>query len=76
MVESMIKYDPPLINEVWNHMKGLYKTAASCPKPPARVTLAQVTVDQEEIYRQVPLPGDSIILEVSPSPSNDYIPTV
>ena len=32
-VNSILKSDPPLINELWHHMKGWYKTATNRPPP-------------------------------------------
>ena len=50
----------PLIREAWIGMQGWYKEAVDRPPPPARVALATMTMEREELYRYVPLPGETI----------------
>ena len=73
-VESLLASDPPLIHEVWIRMRGWYKDAVDDPQPPTIVALATMTVEREDIYWHVPLPGESIPVGDFPLLVDDGIP--
>ena len=39
-------------------MQGWYKTSSNRPQPPACITLAQITAEWVEVYRQVTPPWE------------------
>ena len=59
-VDSLLVSNLPLIKEAWIRMRGWYKAAVNRPPPPARVDLATMTKEREELYWQVLLSGDPI----------------
>ena len=65
-VKSLITYDPPLVCEAWIWMQVWYKEAVNRPPLPARVYLATITAEREDLYRHVPSPGDPIPVEDPP----------
>ena len=75
-VESLFAYDLPLIREAWIRMQGWYKDAVDHPPPLARVALATMTAEREDLYRHVPSSGEPIPVEDPPFPFlvNDSIP--
>ena len=47
-------------------MQGWYKEAVDRPPPSARVALATMPAEREELYRNVPSPGEPIPVENPP----------
>ena len=59
-VEYLLTSDRPLIREAWIRMQGWYKDAVDRPQPPYIVALATMASERHDIYRHVPLPGETI----------------
>ena len=73
-MESLLASNLPLIKEAWIRMRGWYKAAVNRPPPPARVDLATMTKEREELYWQVLLSGDPIPVGELPLLVDDGIP--
>ena len=74
-VDALLGGDTPNAKEAWRRMKGWYKAAVNRAPPPARAMLERITAEQVELYRQVPSPGDNILVTVNPSEIDDLVPT-
>ena len=55
-------------------MWGWYKAAVDRPPPSARVALANMTAEREDLYRHIPPPGEPIPVGDLPLLVNDDIP--
>ena len=73
-VGYLLALDLPLILEAWIRMRGWYKAAVDRPPPRARVALATMTAEREELYRNVSPPGEPIHVEDLPLLVGDDIP--
>ena len=73
-VESLVKVDPPLIQEVWYHQKGWYKAAVDRTLPPARVTLERITADRVALYSRVLPLGENIPVHIELFEVYDKVP--
>ena len=62
-MEFLLASNPPLIGEAWIRMCEWYKESVDRHSPPARVALATILAEREELYRHVPLPGEPIPVE-------------
>ena len=56
-------------------MKGWYKAAVDHALPHSQVTLEQVTADRDDLYHQVPPPGEIIPVSVEPFLVEYLVPT-
>ena len=56
-------------------MKRWYQAAAKRGPPPARDTLERITAERNELYIQVPSPGENIPVTVEPALIDDSVPT-
>ena len=74
-VESMMKADPPLIQEAWHRLQGWYKAAVDRAPPPARATLKQVRAERAKLYSRVPPLGNTIPVTIEPFVVEDGVPT-
>ena len=73
-VEALVGADPPLIQEAWYRIQGLYKDAVDRAPPPARVTLERITAERVALYSHVPPPGDIIPVAIEPLVFEDLVP--
>ena len=73
-VEALVKADPPLIQEAWYRLQGWYKASVDRAPPPARATHKQITAERVTLYSWVPLPGDSIPVDIEPFMVEDGLP--
>ena len=75
-VETLLASDPPLVNYVWRHMQGWYKTTKKHPPPPTHIILSHITVERVDIYLWDPSTGYIISIGMNPFMVDDYIPSM
>ena len=73
-VEYLLAPNLPLICEAWIRMRGCYKDALDRPPPPAKVSLATMISEREELYRNFPSPGETIPVRYLPFSVDAGIP--
>ena len=55
-------------------MRGWYRDALDCPPPPARVSIATMTVERVEMFWHIPMLGHPITVGVQLFPVEKSIP--
>ena len=73
-MEALVGAYPPLMQEAWHRIQGLYKDAVNCAPPPARVKLERITVERVALYSYVPPQGDNIPFHIEPFLVDDLVP--
>ncbi len=62
------------VQEAFQHLSGWYRAAGKVASRPCFLTLENQTQDREELYGHVPPPGDSIPINIDPSPITNTVP--
>ena len=73
-METLVKADPPLIQEAWYRIQGWYKAAVELAPPPARVMLKRITAERVALYSRVLPSGDNNPVEIEPFEVEDKVP--
>ena len=68
MVVYLLAYNPPMIREAWIWIWVWYKYDTGRPLHIARVNLERMTSERVDLYRNVPLLGQPILVGVIPFP--------
>lgn len=63
------------LQEAWNIAKALYRQAGDRPHKPSRQDLNSITDERRTLYREIPLPAESIPILVQPADVPDGPPT-
>ena len=62
------------LKEAWRVLKDWYATASDRAPKPCYESMAKQTKEREELYTEIPPPGDSIPIHVEPFDLNDEVP--